>query len=276
MSRLLGRDGFDAPKRIFARSVVKMQPYFVFLAELSPFYLWCYEGIMEIVNFLGQHGQGQYVQIGASGDCPHCSARSYFAPRASYQEVSPNGAQWKILSAAQCESCKGFILVIGKKGNASHPAVLEAIYPLGKPKDNVDANVPEDIADDFREALRSRWGRNYKSTVVMCRRAIQSSAIDLKAKDAPLVAQIEDLFKKGKITEPLKDFAHAVRLTGNDGAHPDKDGLKDVKEKDADDIIAFTQEFLHHVYVMPALLKARLTPAVPTPPPGQPPIPGVI
>jgi len=46
-------------------------------------------------------------------------------------------------------------------------------------------------------------------------------------------------------------------LTGNDGAHPDKDGLSDVKEKDSTDIIEFTREYLHHVYVMPAKLKAR-------------------
>jgi hypothetical protein len=213
---------------------------------------------MVIVNFPANQGGQQYHQIGASGDCPHCLSRSYFAPRATHQEsFNDNSARWKIVSIAQCESCKKFILVIGIKGDVRSAAILEAIYPLGKPNDNVDISVPKDIADDFQEALRSRWGKNYKSTVVMCRRAIQSSAIDLKAKDGPLVAQIEDLFKKGKITEPLKDFAHAIRLTGNEGAHPDKDGLKDVNEKDADDIIAFTREFLHHVYVMPALLKTR-------------------
>ena len=215
---------------------------------------------MEIVNFPGHHGQPGYAQVGASGDCPHCSIRSYFAPRVTHQENS--GGSIKIVSIAQCESCKAYILVIGSKDNHSAAAVLSAVYPLGKPRDDVDANVPKDIADDFAEALRSHWGKNYKACVVMCRRALQSSANDLKAKDGPLVGQIEDLFKKGKITEPLKDFAHAIRLTGNEGAHPDKDGLKDVKEKDADDIVAFTREFLDHVYVMPAMLKSRLTPPV--------------
>jgi hypothetical protein len=231
---------------------------------------------MEIVNFTGQAGQHPYSQIGASGDCPHCSLRSYFAPRASHLDNIPGEQKWRIASVAQCESCKAFVLVVGSKFGTNNPASLDVVYPLGKPNDSVDPNVPKDIADDFREALRSRWGKNYKSTVVLCRRAIQSSAIDLKAKDAPLVAQIEDLFKKGKITEALKDFAHAIRLTGNDGAHPDKDGLKDVGEKDADDIIAFTREFLHHVYVMPALLKSRLAPTIPSTPPPSNPVPGTI
>lgn len=215
---------------------------------------------MEIVNFPGSHGSAPYMQIGASGICPHCSVRSYFAPRASHLENFGDSGEWRIASVAQCESCKAFILLVGTKNLNGHPAILRAVYPFGKPNDNVAGEVPKEIAEDFQEALRSQWGNNFKSTVVMCRRAIQSSAIDLKANDAPLVHQIEDLFKKGKITEPLKDFAHAVRLTGNDGAHPDKDGLKDVTAKDADDIIAFTREFLHHVYVMPALLKARMAP----------------
>ena len=94
----------------------------------------------------------------------------------------------------------------------------------------------------------------------MCRRAIQSSAIAQKASGSRLIDQIDDLFKSGKITESLKEFAHEVRLTGNDGAHPDKDGLAGVKESDSDAIIEFTREYLHHVYVMPEKLKARKPP----------------
>ena len=86
----------------------------------------------------------------------------------------------------------------------------------------------------------------------------RNSALQLGADpNKKLVAQIDELFSKGRITEPLKDFAHEVRLTGNDGAHPDKDGLDDVTEQDAADIIEFTTEYLHHVYVMPAKLDVR-------------------
>ncbi len=72
-----------------------------------------------------------------------------------------------------------------------------------------------------------------------------------------LMDQIDELATKGKLTASLKDYAHEVRLTGNDGAHPDKDGLKDVSEKDADDSIAFTRHFFDSVYVTPARLAAR-------------------
>lgn len=169
------------------------------------------------------------------------------------------------MSAAQCESCKGFVLVIGE-----HPAhvldySLVAVYPLGKPNDTVSPEVQQaakGVADDFAEALRCQWVKSYKACVVMCARAIQGSAIALGAKKKRLTDQIDELFAQGKITEALKDFAHAVRVTRNMGAHPDKDGLEEVTEQDAKDIVEFTREYLHHVYVMPAKLKARKTPPV--------------
>src|SRR6266704_5107267 len=95
----------------------------------------------------------------------------------------------------------------------------------------------------------------------MCARAIQGSAIALGAKKKKLTDQIDELFSQGKITEALKDFAHEIRITRNLGAHPDKDGLEEVSEQDASDIVEFTREYLHHVYVMPAKLKVRQTPS---------------
>lgn len=160
-------------------------------------------------------------------------------------------------------------------GGGGGPFALEAVYPLGRPKDDVNTSVPSTIAIDFSEALRCQWIDAYKACVVMCRRAVQSSALGLGApKRKKLDQQIDFLFEKGKITEALKDFAHEVRLTGNIGAHPDKnsgqqqqeeqtaeaeddDNLEDVTPKDAEDIVEFTREYLHHVYVMPAKLLAR-------------------
>jgi hypothetical protein len=227
------------------------------IRQCAPCFLWAYNCPMKIVNFPPQH-----QQVGANGECPHCSVFSYFRPTASCFEHRPNGLQF-VISAAQCESCKEFVMVIGERNlnqGGQPPCFLRSVYPLGKPNDTVPPEVVQEakeVAEDFKEALRCHWIKSYRASVVMCRRAIQSSAIALKAAGGRLIDQIDDLFKTGKITEGLKDFAHEIRLTGNDGAHPDKDGLADVKEGDSSAIIEFTREYLHHVYVMPAKLKAR-------------------
>jgi hypothetical protein len=59
-----------------------------------------------------------------------------------------------------------------------------------------------------------------------------------------------------------KEKSFSVLQEGNDGAHPDADGLDNVSQKDADDIIEFTREYLHHVYVMAAKLQAPKSTAV--------------
>ena len=236
-----------------------MQSTYQLILDLCPAVIWAYNRPMQIVNFPPQENK-----VGASGECPHCSpTKSYFRPLTSHVENAPNGFQ-KLISAAQCESCKNFVLVVAHRNTNHQACVLDDVFPLGKPNDWVDVNVPKEIAADFSEALRCHFIKSYRASVVMCRRAIQSSSIELKAKGGRLIDQIDDLFSSGKITEALKDFAHEVRLTGNDGAHPDKDGLADVGEQDSNDIIDFTREYLHHVYIMPAKLKARRTPAVTT------------
>jgi len=226
------------------------------LLALAPFYVWAYNGPMELVTDPGSS------QIAARGPCPHCATVSYFRPvTGPHSQTYPGRAEQDVVNAAQCEACKQFVLIVGRRHSSGQSLRLHAFFPLGKPNDSVDESVPPEVSADFKEALRCHWVEAYKASVVMCRRALQSSVLALGAKDEKLVEQIDFLFAKGKITEPLKDFAHEVRLTGNDGAHPDKDGLVSVTEKDALDMIEFTREYLHHVYVMPAKLKARQTPA---------------
>ena len=202
------------------------------------------------------------TQVGASGECPHCGVRSLFVPVVQgHIEIRPRNNQF-IAQTAQCVNCKDFVLITATKNLALQATDFTFVnfYPIGKPKDIVDAAVPVAIGADFAEAIRCQFICAYKATVTMCRRALQAAALDKEASpDRKLLHQIDELATKGVITNPLKQMAHAIRLTGNIGAHPDEDGLKDVTDTDADDIVQFTKEFFHHIYVMPAKLKARET-----------------
>ena len=60
---------------------------------------------------------------------------------------------------------------------------------------------------------------------------------------------IDWVHSQGKITTPLKDMAHKIRLGGDRGAHPSERIMDD---KDADAVIEFAREYFDHVYVMPA------------------------
>jgi hypothetical protein len=90
----------------------------------------------------------------------------------------------------------------------------------------------------------------------MARRSMQSACIDKGAKKKNLVDQVDELKNNGVITNDLKEWADVVRWVGNDAAHPNKDI---VEKDDAKDILELAEQFLHVIYVAPAIAKERRT-----------------
>jgi HEPN domain-containing protein len=128
-------------------------------------------------------------------------------------------------------------------------------YPKRTPK--LDPSIPQDVGNDYVEAIKCFDVGANKASVAMCRRALQTSLIQRGAGKGKLVEQIDELSDKGILTEDIKEWAHEIRLTGNIGAHPDQDGLKDVTPQDAEELIRFMEEFLNYVYIMPAKVAAK-------------------
>lgn len=208
------------------------------------------------------------------GVCPHCRSNSVFMPTTTPHGEVVVGQHWVFYVVMQCQGCRQYMLGIATRQGDKWD--YKEHYPLGKPDDSVHEKVPVPIAEDFAESKRCLWIKAYRASVAMCRRSLQSSCDDLGAEGDNLFSQIDDLAKRGVITEPLRQLAHKVRLVANkelhakhkaqgkDKAEADADEELDVKrddlgtitKKDAESIIAFTQEYFHHVYVMPALLKA--------------------
>jgi hypothetical protein len=55
----------------------------------------------------------------------------------------------------------------------------------------------------------------------------------------------------------MKEWAHAVRLGGNNALHDPEE----FSEKDAGDLRVFTELFLTYAFMLPAMLKAHKEPA---------------
>ncbi len=194
------------------------------------------------------------------GTCPHCGIPSNFImPHGTipYAETrnheSDNGfyPRQHLFAMLECSACYEFILgVIVQFANRWE---YKAHYPLGKPNDKIPIEIQEvspEIASDFREALRCRHVDAYNATVKMCHRALEASCIQQGAPEELVLQKMIDwVAKQGKITEPLREMAHKVRLGGDRGAHPSS---RVITDKDADAVIEFTREYFAHVYVMPA------------------------
>ena len=191
-----------------------------------------------------------------SGECPHCQGKAAFPTVTETYFGSDGSAENNIaVAACRCIGCNHYILGILKSEYAGINRIqwkYYAHYPLGVPDDAVAEEIPPEIKSDFQEALRCRWVDGYNATVEMCRRALESSCIQLGADEGLVLAKMIDWVRtQGKITDSLRDMAHKIKLGGNRAAHPSE---KRLTAEDADAVIAFTREYFQGVYVTPARL----------------------
>jgi hypothetical protein len=91
----------------------------------------------------------------------------------------------------------------------------------------------------------------------MGRAAIQRAVRSLRAEGTGLKQEINDLVSKEIITKNLADFAHEVRISGDDAAHPED--LGDINRDEAEESLAFLDDFLRVAVAMPQLAERRKT-----------------
>jgi len=127
------------------------------------------------------------------------------------------------------------------------------IYPHPRPSPT-DALIPEDLRHDLDEAKLCFSVQCYRASAVMARRCVQQACLNKGCKKANLVEQIVELTQAGHITKEIEEWATVVRWIGNDAAHP---GGQVVSKDDAEDALKLAEQFLHVLFVTPALAKAR-------------------
>ncbi len=145
-----------------------------------------------------------------------------------------------------CNSCQMAVLVRGEG---------ERIYPEPQPTPT-DLRIPQSLAADLNESKMCHAVGCFHAAAVMARRAIQRACIE-KGCDPKkrLVDQITELTQQGHITKDIADWATVIRFIGNDGAHPNSDA---VAKDDSSDCLALAEQFLHVLFVTPALAQQRL------------------
>ena len=189
--------------------------------------------------------------------CPHCHKHTSLTPApvkykhghynyttSAFWEKDYQNTWW----IGVCNACDSPVLVLNK-GDEVFPT------PLPKP---TSEDIPQAIRSDLDEAKICVSASAYRAAAVMARRAMQVAAKDKGAAEDKLVSQIHELQKSGKITTDLKDWADAVRWVGNDAAHPNG---AEVTREDAEDVLHLAEQFLHVLYVAPAVaagLRKRL------------------
>lgn len=175
-------------------------------------------------------------------------------PLAKMKEISDTYA------AFECCQGKGTIVVLTpydisdiEKASILLHYICRSYYKrkMGlKDLSKINPSIPSSVRENMIEALGCYNNNFFKASLIMCRKTLESSAIDKGIKEYSLAKTIKVLFDKGIIDARMKEVAVGIKDFGNESAHEEGE----ITESMATKAINFMEYYLDYVYA----LKQRL------------------
>ncbi len=119
-----------------------------------------------------------------------------------------------------------------------------------------DPAYPEELREIFAEAQEDLMlNRSAARIVATCRSVLDVATKKLNGKGRDLLARIDNLREAGVLTQSLSEWAHTVRINGNEAIHE----LTATKDEAAE-IVEFIKMFLDVAFVLPTRIAERRRP----------------
>ena len=141
-------------------------------------------------------------------------------------------------------SCSDELISAGFEPIEFHPKPAELKAP---------EHVPAAIASNYIEAADNLRRRVYTSAAMMFRKVLERATRHMAPEDRSdefrrmsLFQRINALTEDHELTPAMYDWAHLIRLEGNDAAHD-----QDANESTATQLQAFTELFLTYAFTLP-------------------------
>jgi hypothetical protein len=213
-----------------------------------------------------------------NAECPHCAAENVGFLIVAEQErpslAETNSGRFIFWDAmATCTTCEWAVIAIyshiapgARKKNTPQACPsdpenfgfkLMEVLPHPRPSQAPD-HLPEPLPNFFLQAENALKRGYWDASGAMSRKTLDV-ATKLLMKDAEkqvgnLGPRIDTLAARGKLTEDLRQWAHHVRLEGNDAAHDEDPFTKD----EAEELLDFTELFLTYVFSLPGRMKDKM------------------
>lgn len=185
----------------------------------------------------------------------------------------------KACALAWCPLCGMPSLLIFDTERQYLPRIVETVgkreAPLfgGQSLVNIQAGYPKpDAAQDRDEWPREmreifidaqdmlRQGKSPSIIIATCRSVLEVAVKQLGGKGRDLNARIDDLAARHLITEPLRRWAHHVRIEGNEAVHE----IAGTKEE-AVELVEFVRMFLDMTFTLPKRISEKTLVKPPAP-----------
>ena len=197
--------------------------------------------------------------------CPHCLESFHDQPSQTYIGHDTTG-DWANRFQT-CPSCKKLIIELlqGKwqapAGRMGTIASVTLVCPRGISRSPVPAEVPSNIAEDYKEACQV-LSDSPKASAALSRRCLQHLLRNAAGvKPADLSDEIQQVLDSGKLPTQLADSIDAIRNVGNFSAHPMKSkttgDIVPVEPDEAEWNLDVLEALFDFYYVQPAVIEKK-------------------
>ena len=190
-------------------------------------------------------------------DCPRCgtkrAAMRFHDPGVRVGEQDYRDVWDALATCLVCE--RSVVATVSVQGRLSDAKARE-IHVLAmepRPQDTAAPKyTPENVDRFYRQGMEN-VSKNWDAAGTMFRRALDAG---LKKRwpdeQGSLFARIDKVSEQGGLTPDMKEWAHQIRLIGNDAAHEEAP----IDRRQAEDIATFTRLFLLYTFTLPGMLAA--------------------
>jgi hypothetical protein len=184
-------------------------------------------------------------------ECAFCSEAGNFELEVRKQRNSKAKNKSLNYDIYKCNACGNLTMVFWSSSGSLHDYHQ---VPWPRETKKYPEHWPAEVGRYWMQAQRSIETGNWDAAALMARSSLQLLLRHEKAEGGTLVKEIDDLAKKGLIPPVVKEWAHNLRVLGNEAAHP-QPGASGVTEKDARHVVKFLRVLLTVLQDLPHDIK---------------------
>lgn len=144
----------------------------------------------------------------------------------------------------RCTECGGGLVYAVDELDGKFDNIIR-VYP--EHERTLDTAIPQALQREHAEAKKCFDANAYTATVVMVGRTLEGLCQNQGAKSKNLAGGLKELHANGVIDGRLQEWADALRVVRNEGAHFTG---KQVSREDAFDSLAFCEALLEYIFVV--------------------------
>lgn len=184
--------------------------------------------------------------------CAYCDTQGKFTGlHARSRESTPQRFADTVWEMLQCQVCANVTFVI----RGTHSGAAYAQFPTPRGQRSLHEACPPHVGKYYLQALAAIDTRSWDGAVLLSRSALQAIMKQQQAGGGTLQKQIDDLLSRGLIVQSLRDWAHHIRVIGNEAAHADEE--EEITEQDAREVTQLVGHVIQYLYVVPAQIQAQ-------------------